>query len=232
MEKIEKLKEIWEDYKVFIILIAIGGLACIFFLFQPFISKSSSIERNIESIRQVQSSSSKGVISSSSASSSSSSSSDLSDSLKVDVKGAVKYPGVYDLPLDSRVTDAIAKAGGLIDGADSKSINLAQKLKDEAVIYVAKMGEQAPINPASSALGTASEKEAGRTSEASDKKVPLNRASEEELRTVPGIGAKRAKDILDYRQEHGPFSSVDDLKKVSGIGQKSLEKLREHFTLD
>ena len=231
MEKIEKLKEIWEDYKVFIILIAIGGLACIFFLFQPFISKSSSIERNIESIRQVQSSSSKGGISSSSASSSSSSS-DLSDSLKVDVKGAVKYPGVYDLPLDSRVTDAIAKAGGLIDGADSKSINLAQKLKDEAVIYVAKMGEQAPINPASSALGTASEKEAGRTSEASDKKVPLNRASEEELRTVPGIGAKRAKDILDYRQEHGPFSSVDDLKKVSGIGQKSLEKLREHFTLD
>ena len=133
--------------------------------------------------------------------------SDAPEIITVDVKGAVKQPGVYELRSDSRVHDAIHKAGGMTAEANSQSVNLAQKLSDEAVIYVAKEGEDVP------ALGSS---ESPATSSASDRKtgkVHLNRATESELQTVSGIGQKRAQDIIAYRDANGPFRSVDDLKK-------------------
>lgn len=150
--------------------------------------------------------------------------------LTVDVKGAVKNPGIYQLKKTSRINDAIQKAGGLTTDADSKSINLAQKLTDEAVVYVATMSE----NAASIASGAGQSSTSGTSEVASQKgnKVNLNTADLSELQTISGIGQKRAQDILEYREANGKFNSVDDLKNVSGVGAKTLEKLKEYVTVD
>lgn len=143
----------------------------------------------------------------------------------VDVKGAVVREGLYELPVGSRVNDAIKAAGGLLETAEKTSVNLAQKLADEAVVYVASQGETVPavavgLVGSSSVTGNASGK------------VNLNTADLNQLQTITGIGAKRAQDIIDYRETSGGFRSVDDLKNVSGIGDKTLEKIREEVTVD
>lgn len=145
------------------------------------------------------------------------------DLITVDVKGAVKSPGIYDLPVGSRVNDAVQKAGGLNEQADSKSLNLAQKVSDEALVYVPTKGEEAASQQTAS--GTAS-------STSKEKKVNLNKASLEELKQVKGLGGKRAQDIIDHREANGKFKSVDELKKVSGIGAKTIEKLKDYVTVD
>lgn len=146
------------------------------------------------------------------------------EQVTVDVKGAVIKPGVYTLKARSRVTDAIKAAGGMTEGADAKSVNLAASLSDEEVIYVASKDENVSVL-GQSGSGSASDK-GGKTSQ-KDSKINLNTAIAEELQTISGIGAKRAEDIIAYRESHGGFQSVDDLKNVSGIGDKTLEKIRE-----
>lgn len=144
----------------------------------------------------------------------------------VDVKGAVKNEGVYELSSGSRVTDVVKLAGGFTEDADKKSVNLAEKVTDEAVIYVARVGENvAPTTTNSQANGSAQQEE-------SSDKINLNTATLAELQTISGIGAKRAQDIIDYRDANGGFSSVDDLANVSGIGEKTLEKLKSEVTVD
>lgn len=145
------------------------------------------------------------------------------DLITVDVKGAVKSPGIYDLPVGSRVHDAVQKAGGLTEEADSKSLNLAQKISDEALVYVPTKGEEATSQQAASGTSPSTSKE---------KKVNLNKASLEELKQVKGLGGKRAQDIIDHRGANGKFKSVDELKKVSGIGAKTIEKLKDYVTVD
>lgn len=145
------------------------------------------------------------------------------DLITVDVKGAVKSPGIYDLPVGSRVHDAVQKAGGLTEEADSKSLNLAQKVSDEALVYVPSKGEEAVSQQAASGTTPSTSKE---------KKVNLNKASLEELKQVKGLGGKRAQDIIDHREANGKFKSVDELKKVSGIGAKTIEKLKDYVTVD
>lgn len=144
------------------------------------------------------------------------------DQITVDVKGAVKSPGIYDLPVGSRVHDAVQKAGGLTEQADSKSLNLAQKVSDEALVYVPTKGEEASQQTASGTTPSSSK----------EKKVNLNKASLEELKQVKGLGGKRAQDIIDHREANGKFKSVDELKKVSGIGAKTIEKLKDYVTVD
>ena len=145
------------------------------------------------------------------------------DLITVDVKGAVKSPGIYDLPVGSRVHDAVQKAGGLTEEADSKSLNLAQKVSDEALVYVPTKGEEAASQQTASGTPPSTSK---------DKKVNLNKASLEELKKVKGLGGKRAQDIIDHREANGKFKSVDELKKVSGIGAKTIEKLKDYVTAD
>ena len=145
------------------------------------------------------------------------------DLITVDVKGAVKSPGIYDLPVGSRVHDAVQKAGGLTEEADSKSLNLAQKVSDEALVYVPTKGEESASQPTASGTTPSSSKE---------KKVNLNKASLEELKQVKGLGGKRAQDIIDHRETNGKFKSVDELKRVSGIGAKTIEKLKDYVTVD
>lgn len=142
----------------------------------------------------------------------------------VDVKGAVVKPGVYTLKASARVTDAIQEAGGMTEDADAKSVNLAASLSDEEVIYVANKDENVSVLGQS---GTGQVSEKGGQALSKDGKINLNTATSEELQTISGIGAKRAEDIIAYRESHGGFQSVDDLKNVSGIGDKTLDKIRE-----
>ena len=152
--------------------------------------------------------------------------------ITVDIKGAVKHEGVYTLPIDSRINDVIEKAGGFSEKADRKSVNLAQKLQDEAVIYVAAIGENISVIR-DSQEGKTSQADKANTKETPVKgKVNLNTATLADLQTISGIGEKKAQDILDYREANGGFKSVDDLKNISGIGDKTFEKLKDLVSVD
>ncbi|MGQ7518305.1 helix-hairpin-helix domain-containing protein [Streptococcus suis] len=146
--------------------------------------------------------------------------------LTVDVKGAVEKPGLYTLEADARVNDAVEAAGGLTSQADPKSINLAQKLSDEAVVYVASKDENI------SAVASTTTSSAMSQEEKNTSLVNLNTATEADLQTISGIGAKRAADIIAYREANGGFKSVDDLNNVSGIGDKTMESIRPYVTVD
>lgn len=139
----------------------------------------------------------------------------------VDVKGAVKYPGVYELTDEDRVVDAITLAGGYADGANPSLINHAQKLQDEMVVYIPMHGEETEI-AIQSFTG------AGDSSSGSEgAKVNINTADEAQLTTLPGIGPAKAKAILSHREEQGKFQTIEGLKEVSGIGDKTFEQLED-----
>ena len=137
----------------------------------------------------------------------------------VDIKGAVKNPGVYQMKSGDRVKDALVAAGGLTDEADSKKVNLAQRVEDQMVIVVPKVGEEATEMPA----GVTS-KEA-----AKDGKVNINTATVEELKTLKGVGEKKAEAIIEYRKKNGSFKTKEDLMKVRGIGKKLFESFQERI---
>lgn len=138
----------------------------------------------------------------------------------VDVKGQVKFPGVYEVQADLRVHDVIQLAGGFLETAKSETINLAQKISDEMVIYVPHLEEEG--NKVSIETGSYSQEQT---------KISLNQATAGELETLPGIGPSKAEAIIHYREEFGKFESIDELTNVSGIGTKTLEKLRDYIEL-
>lgn len=149
------------------------------------------------------------------------------EDIVVDIKGAVHKEGVYKLAKGSRITDLIELAGGLTEQADKNAINLAEKLSDEKVIYVAKLGENISVIKELS-----SETQSASVDHQKPEKVHLNRASLADLQRISGIGAKRAQDIIDVRESLGGFKSLEDLRKVPGIGAKTLEKLKHDISLD
>lgn len=140
----------------------------------------------------------------------------------VDVKGAVNYPGVFELTDEHRIIDAIELAGGYTAEADPNLINHAQKLVDEMVIYVPQVGEEVPELLELAVAGSAT-----KSGESNSGKVNLNKASEAELATLPGIGPSKAQAIIAYRDETGKFQTIDDLKKVTGIGEKTYDRLKD-----
>lgn len=144
-------------------------------------------------------------------------------SVTVDVKGAVHYPGVYTFTAEQRIVDAIEAAGGYVDDADSTLINHAQKLADELIIYVPRHGEEIPVLPTAS-VATAD-------ASSSTSLININTATEQQLQELPGIGPAKAAAIVAHRQEHGTFSTTDGLKDVSGIGDKSFEQLSDLITV-
>ena len=137
----------------------------------------------------------------------------------VDIKGAVKNPGVYQMKSGDRVKDALDAAGGLTDEADSQKVNLAQRVEDQMVIVVPKVGEEATEIPVG---GTSKEA-------AKDGKVNINTATVEELKTLKGVGEKKAEAIIEYRKKNGSFKTKEDLMKVRGIGQKLFESFQERI---
>lgn len=138
----------------------------------------------------------------------------------VDVAGWVRRPGVYEFVTGARVIDAIEAAGGARPGAVLEALNLAAPLVDGTQILVPKEGEAPPVAAGSGAVGGAS-----------GGLVNVNTATAAELETLPGIGEVTAQAIIDYRTENGPFSTVDELLDVTGIGDVTLENIRELVTV-
>jgi competence protein ComEA len=138
--------------------------------------------------------------------------------LVVDLKGAIVQPGVYELEGGARVHELLKMAGGLTSEADELAINLAAPLEDGMVIYIPKKGEVTDYSQTSH-------------QEQDDGKVNINVASSEELQTLTGIGPSKAEAIIAYRDENGSFKELEGLLEVSGIGQKSFEKLKDEITI-
>ena len=190
--------------------------------------------------------------------------------IKVDVKGYVEKEGVYELSSNSRVIDAINKAGGLKKGANTDYKNLSKKLVDEMIIIIYSDDEvskfkkedkeiiyieykcDCPDNINDSCItkedvvntnGVEEEKEEDSKKEESNKQdenskveeektlVSINTASKEELMTLPGIGESKANNIIKYREEHGKFEHLEDIKKVSGIGDSAYSKIKDLIKL-
>jgi competence protein ComEA len=139
-----------------------------------------------------------------------------SGELVVDVEGKVRHPGIVTLPAGSRVHEAIAEAGGVRGKVDTSTLNMARVLTDGEQILVGV--EPVPGDP--SAGGTSS----------AGARISLGTATLEQLDTLPGIGPVTAQAILDHRSEHGPFTSVDDLLDVKGIGEATLADIRDQVT--
>jgi competence protein ComEA len=140
--------------------------------------------------------------------------------LLVDVAGWVRHPGVYEFEEGSRVIDAIDAAGGARTGALLESLNLAAPLTDGSQILVPRAGDKAAPPVAGEAGGAVA-----------DALINVNTASATELEALPGVGEVIAQAIVDYRTENGPFASVGQLRAVSGIGDATLEDIRELVTV-
>ena len=162
---------------------------------------------------------------------------------KLNIKGAVVNPGVYSFNEGERVIDAINKSGGLLENADTSVINLSKNLFDEMVIVVYTVDEvnemkgkniliqyvekecNCPTLSNDACLSNDSVKESGSS------KISINNASVEELTKLSGIGESKAKSIVEYRNEHGLFSSIDEILNVSGIGEALFEKIKDNITI-
>jgi competence protein ComEA len=147
--------------------------------------------------------------------------------ITVYVQGGVNRPGLYSLPQQSRVNDAILAAGGLSNNGDTGSLNLAEILKDGDQVSVPTY-----LNP------TVNGEKSGQATDPPDKPtsssltiVNINTASVDELDTLPEIGVKTAQAIIDYRNAHGLFTKIDDILKVQGIGPVTFEKIKDLITI-
>jgi competence protein ComEA len=133
----------------------------------------------------------------------------------VDVAGAVRQPGVYRLARGARVVDAVREAGGAEADAELDAVNLAMALDDGVRIYVPRRGEADPMGTSDSATVT----------------VHINTATAQQLDALPGVGPATAAAIVAYRTAHGPFSALDELAAVKGIGPAKLDAIRQMIEL-
>lgn len=131
----------------------------------------------------------------------------------VDVKGAVKHPGVFETTKDKRVKDLIEEAGGLLDDADTSTLNLSQKVKDQMIIYVLKHGEKP--------------KQISDSSSSNTDVININTANKEQLMKISGVGKTKAEAIISYREKNGDFKKKEDITKVHGIGKATFEKIKD-----
>ena len=138
------------------------------------------------------------------------------ENIFVDVKGAVKNPGVFETTKDKRIKDLIDVAGGLLDDADTSTLNLSQKVKDQMVIYVLKHGEK-PKQMS----------EIGTTSSSSGEVININTANKEQLMKISGVGKTKAEAIIEHREKNGDFKKKEDITQVRGIGKATFEKIKD-----
>ncbi|WP_245249715.1 helix-hairpin-helix domain-containing protein [Vagococcus allomyrinae] len=140
-----------------------------------------------------------------------------------DIKGAVVRPGMYQIPQNARVLDLVNMAGGFTAEAAQNQVNFSQMVEDQMVIYVPTSAEDLS-EWQEGQLGVRAEGPATTST-----KVNLNKADSSELQQLNGIGEKKAAAIIAYRQENGSFNSVEELKKVSGIGDKIFDNLKDEI---
>lgn len=138
--------------------------------------------------------------------------------LYVFVCGQVRNPGVYCVPAGSRICDAISAAGGCLETADDCIVNQAERLEDGDKVYIPAVGEEWDL------IDEETKEEDGL--------IHLNRATKEELMTLPGIGESKAEQILAYREEHGVFSSIEELMNISGIKEGVFHGIEDYITVE
>lgn len=180
------------------------------------------------------------------------------EKIKVDIKGYIKKPGVYEMENGSRVIDVIEKSGGLKDDANTEYINLSKKITDEMIIIIYSNDEVekfketdkeiiyieyecvCPDNKNDACIteedtvntnGVKKDKSKEETSESKDDLVSINNGSLEELMTLSGIGESKAQAIIDYREENGEFKKLEDIMNVSGIGESAYSKIKDNIKL-
>ena len=165
--------------------------------------------------------------------------------VKVDIKGAVKKPGVYEVESGKRVMDVIDMAGGVLTGADTSVINLSKKIKDEMVIILYTKDELKNISEVKKEQEEKNEKCTSNnteinndacvgeknTSNIQSNKININTASKDELLLLTGIGESKADKIIEYREKNGGFKSIEDILNVSGIGQSVFEKIKDNISI-
>lgn len=173
--------------------------------------------------------------------------------IKVDIKGEVKKPGVYELNLGSRVYDAIKASGDLTENADTTLLNLSKNLTDEMVIIVYNKYEieklkkdltttqtvikyiekecSCPDTINDACMKKAETKETAKETASKDNKISINTGTLEELQTIPGIGESKAKAIIEYREKNGNFKNIEEIKNISGIGESTFDKFKEYITI-
>lgn len=170
------------------------------------------------------------------------------EKIKVDIKGAVKNPGVYEINSNGRVADAIEISGGLTNDADTSTINLSKNLTDEMVIIIYTKEEVEEMLKGSTSIKYI-EKECicpeiendacidnvidnkPDTNTSNEQKVSLNSATIDELMQLPGIGEVKAKAIIAYREKNGGFKSIEELLEVNGIGESTFNKIKDQLSL-
>lgn len=167
---------------------------------------------------------------------------ELEPVIRVDVKGAVANPGVYEMRTTARVNDVIYQAGGVTENADLSRINLSKRVTDEMVIIVYTKEEIAAfqnaqtkveylyIEPDCSCPDSVNDACIEEKKEELDSKISLNDATKEQLETLPGIGASKADAIVAYREKKR-FETIEELKEIKGIGEAVFEKLKDYITL-
>lgn len=154
--------------------------------------------------------------------------------IKVHISGAVKNEGVIELEEGARLIDGIEKVGGFTEEAYTKDINLASILEDGMKIYVytkKEMEEGNTLENNNNILKNEIVSNQGSTTSTKNEKINLNKATEEELDTLPGIGESTAKKIIEYRKEKGTFKNIEELKEVSGIGDAKFDKIKDLVTV-
>lgn len=145
------------------------------------------------------------------------------------ITGAVKNEGIYELEENSRIADCIEKAGGLTDEADIKDINLAYILEDGMKIYIPKINENKNQITDNTETYISKENSSSESTKITSKneKININTATQTELETLPGIGTSTALKIINYRKENGKFNSIEDIKKVNGIGDSKFSQIED-----
>jgi competence protein ComEA len=149
-----------------------------------------------------------------------------------DIKGSVKQPGMYEISANERVAHLIAKAGGLLPEADRLRINLAQPLNDGVSVWIPSTADKgAHPSPCDPPLAQSTGQPAPGPAHSASGKVNINTASLQELQTLPGIGETRAQAIISFREKNGPFEQPEQLKKITGIGDKTYERLKDKISV-
>lgn len=147
--------------------------------------------------------------------------------IKVYVTGEVKSPGVIELEGDSRIEDAITLAGEITEKANLSEVNLAYSLEDGQKLYIPSIDDKEEVEY----LTTENGENILETNKEGNGKININTASLEKLETLPGVGEALGKRIIEYREENGKFEKIEDLKNVSGIGDKKFESLEEYIVV-
>lgn len=182
----------------------------------------------------------------------------IEDKIKVDIKGYIEVPGVYEMDNDSRIIDVINKAGGLKEGANTEYINLSKRVNDEMIIIIYSNNEvekyketekeivyieyecvcldnknDACINEEDTVNtnGVKTEKIEETSSEKKDELISINTGTLDELMKLSGIGESKAQSIIEYREKNGKFEKLEDIMNVSGIGESAYSKIKDYIKL-